>query len=217
MKKEISQELIESSDYDQLISLSRGYTLGLGYCYVKQLSDMKLFEKQGLSYFFFQTKWGRCGTTFLFSALRPDNIIFLSAWANSAGTCEATETLFRLWRDILKNICSMNVPILMIEMPAAFQVCEKDQQPISLLRVQERRELYREQVLDCLQNTTYIDLYNHVPFNWNMIKENSETGPFRSPWHVKNSLINYIFEHFLDFKQGRFEKEKFIGGLLKLQ
>lgn len=214
--KEISQEFLESSDFDKLISLSGGYTLGLGYCYVKQLSDMKLFEKNGLKYFFFETKWGRCRTTFLFSALRPDSILFLSAWGNSAGTCEATETLFRLWKDILKNIGSMNIPIFMVEMPAAFHLCEKDGQPISLQHVKERRELYKEQVLEGLQNTTYIDLYDHVPLDWNMIVENSKTEFSRSPWHMRNELIEYIFNNYIDFKNGLFAKGNFINGLLKL-
>jgi hypothetical protein len=208
-----TQEYLESSNYDEVIHLQGGYTLGIGYCYVKQLNDMKLFQKNNLNYRFFQTKWGYCGQNFLFSALCPDNILILSSWANASATCGRTEKLFRIWKDILDNIVLMNVPTMMIEMPAAFHRCVKNGQLIDINLVKSRRQQYKDFVLKDKKHILCTDLYDYVPFDWDMISENAENKTCESPWHVKNDLIKYIFEGFLDFKEEKFNKEKFIGNL----
>lgn len=216
MNNKLTQEYLESSDYNEVIHYNGGYTLGIGYCYVKQLNDMKLFQSKNLKYYFFQTKWGWCGTNFLFSALKPDNVLILSAWGNSAATCGKTDKLFRIWKSILDNVLCLNVPTMMIEMPAAFHRCIKNEKPISLDLVENRRKEYKEQIIENNMNKMlYIDLYDYVPFDWNMISENAENKICESPWHVKNELIKYIFEGFLDFKEEKFNKEKFIEELDK--
>jgi hypothetical protein len=217
MSKNLTQEYIESSDYDKIIHYQKGYTLGIGYCYVKQMNDMNLFQDQNLKYYFFQTKWGYCGNNFLFSALKPDNIIILSAWANSAATCGRTEKLFYIWYHILNNILSMDIPIMMIDMPAAFHKCIKDDKPISLSQVADRRMQYREKILkDFYYRNNYIDIYDYVPSDWPLIHENHDDKTYESPWHVKNNLIKYIFQHFLNFTHNTFDKTDFTSKLTTL-
>jgi hypothetical protein len=211
-----TQEYLESSNYEETIGLQGNYTLGLGYCYVKQLNDMRLFQKNNINYRFFQTKWGYCGQNFLFSALRPDNVLILSAWANSAATCERTEKLFRIWKDILDNIITMNVPTMMIEMPAAFHRCSKDDHLIDLNLVYNRRKKYKDYVLKDLKHILCIDIYDYVSFEWEMIQENIEDKISQSPWHINNKGIEYIFNHFLEFQKNKFNKESFISGLKQL-
>lgn len=210
---EPTKEYFESSNYDETIHLRGGYTLGLGYCYVKQLNDMGLFQKNNLQYRFFQTKWGYCGQTFLFSALRPDNILILSSWANSAATCGNTANLFRIWKDILDNIASINVPTMMIEMPAAFHRCVKNDHLIDLNIVHNRRKEYKNYVLKDLKHILFIDIYDYVESDWSMIKENKMDEKNRSPWHINNEFIEYIFNYFLEFSKGKFNKDNFIKGM----
>jgi hypothetical protein len=62
-QRQPSQEWLSSSDWDSLVSLDGGYTLGVGYCFVSQLK--RFFKEKSVDYHFFETKWGRCGTTFL--------------------------------------------------------------------------------------------------------------------------------------------------------
>ena len=199
-----SDEWKESSNWDEIVGWDGGYILGVGYCYTKQFAHF--FYRQDKRYHFFQTKWGRCGTTFLFSALRPDSIIVPVAWANAATICGSTKILFRIWDEILKNLSSINVPMLIIDFPAAWNkstLYEKyglsDMEKI----VKHNREYYYHNVINpYLKNKTYyIDLYDYMPTNSKFISENNKLADneyIDSPWHMEQSLIDIIGENFLN-------------------
>lgn len=211
-----TEEYLNSSDYDKLLFQPQNYTLGIGYCYVKQLYDLGLFQAAGIPYYFFQTKYGWCGTNFLFSALKPKDILILSAWGNSAATTPTTEVPFRIWKSILDNLILLDVPILMIDMPAAFHLCTTGGKLISQDFVKQRRLEYKKKVLSDLKKVEYVDLFDFVPNSWGMILENEHQNPAEFPWHLRNELLAYIFPYVLDFKQSKFDKDRFVSGLTQL-
>jgi len=209
-----SDEWKESSNWDDIVGWEGGYVLGVGYCYTKQFANF--FNKHNKKYHFFQTKWGRCGTTFLFSALRPDSIIIPVAWGNSAATCESTKVLFRIWDEILKNLLSLEVKTMMVDFPSAWHISSlaKDMNGIdkAKLRIEERRKEYYKYVIEpykCISNFKYIDLYDHISYDSSFIYENTQEPKVTSasPWHIKQCLIDIIGQYFLDDNQNTFISE----------
>jgi hypothetical protein len=198
-----SDEWKESSDWDDIVGWNGGYILGVGYCYAKQFTYF--FNKHNKNYHFFQTKWGRCGTTFLFSALRPDSIIVPVAWANASTICKSTEILFRIWNEILKNLSSINAPMLIIDFPAAWHksiLCKDNGLAETEEIVRQKRKFYYDNVIVSHLNNKihYIDLYDYVPMNSNFIHENEQLADneyIDSPWHIRQSLINNLGKNFL--------------------
>ena len=211
-----SDEWKESSNWDDIVGWNGGYTLGVGYCYTKQFNGF--FKKHQHKYHFFETKWGRCGTTFLFSALRPDSILIPVAWGNAAAVCQSTEILFRIWRDILKNLLSLEVKTMMIDFPSAWHISSlaKDMNGIdnAQLSITERRKEYYDYVIkpyESMINFQYIDLYDLIPYNSSFIYENIQepkviTAP--SPWHIKQELIDIIGGNFLQFINNDYSEDK---------
>lgn len=199
-----SDEWKESSDWDEIVGWNGGYILGVGYCYAKQFNEF--FNKQNKKYHFFQTKWGRCGTTFLFSALRPDSIIVPVAWANSSITCKSTEILFRIWNEILQNLSSINVPMLILDFPAAWHkstLCKEYGLAKTEEIVKQKRKFYYDNVISSKLNnkTYYVDLYDYIPMNSKLISENNQLAKNEyvdSPWHVDQYLIDIAGKNFLN-------------------
>jgi len=199
-----SDEWKESSNWDDIVGWNGGYVLGVGYCYTKQFANF--FNKQNKKYHFFQTKWGRCGTTFLFSALRPDSIIVPVAWANASTICKSTEVLFRIWDEMLKNLSSIDVPMLIIDFPAAWHkstLCKQHGLAETENIVSQKRKFYYDCVINIyLKNKThYVDLHDYIPMNSNFISENNQLADneyIDSPWHINQKLINIIGENFLN-------------------
>lgn len=200
-----SDEWKESSNWDDIVGWDGGYVLGVGYCYTKQFQSF--FHQQNKKYHFFQTKWGRCGTTFLFSALRPDCIIVPVAWANAATICGSTKILFRIWDEILKNLSSINVPMLIIDFPAAWNKSTLYEKygfsDMEKIVKHNRKSYYNSVVAPYLNNKThYVDLYNYVPMNSKLIVENNKLQDneyIDSPWHMEQSLIDLMGKYFLDY------------------
>ena len=210
-----SDEWKESSNWDEVVGWDRGYILGVGYCYTKQFTDF--FNKHNKKYHFFQTKWGRCGTTFLFSALRPDSIIIPVAWGNAAAVCQSTGILFRIWHDILENLLSLKVKTMMIDFPSAWHISSlaKCMNGIdnAQLRITERRKEYYNYVIkphESMINFQYIDLYDYIPYSSSFIYENTQdlnNSSFTSPWHIKQDLIDIVGRYFLDDNRNVFMSE----------
>lgn len=202
--KEPTPEWKESSNWDDIVGWDGGYILGVGYCYTQQFKTF--FDKQNKYYHYFQTKSGRCGTTFLFSALRPDSIIVPVAWANASTICKSTEVLFRIWNEILKNLSSINVPMLITDFPAAWHkstLCKQSGLTETENIVIQKRKIYYDSVINNHLNnkTYYIDLYDYIPMNSKLISENNQLANneyINSPWHVDQPLINIIGENFLN-------------------
>jgi len=218
-----THEWFSSSNWEEAVSLDRGFILGVGYCYLKQLKSVFLGHQK--PYYFFQTKWGRCGTTFLFSALRPDAIIVPSAWANACMVGRnKPDVLFRIWKEILLNLASMNVPLMMVDMPAAWHIsnieADLGREEFELFK-SERRALYFNAVVKpCLEtnpNIEYVDLQDFLPYDSKLIKENSEEiNRVQSPWHLTQKLMNCVGDHFLLFTQEKYEKQTFLEEVIKL-
>lgn len=203
-----SEEWQESSCWEDVVKINGNYTLGVGYCYTLQLKEF--FKKQNIDYHFFQTKWGTCGTTFLFSALRPNNIIMPISWANSITIARSTEPFFTIWAEILKNILSINVKTMIIDFPAAWHKsnlfydfgCDmkKTQQEIDY-----KRKIYYNNIINPYisktNNVLYLDLYNHIPYDSPLIYENIQQDMTKtpSPWHTTQKFIDHIGLFFLDF------------------
>jgi hypothetical protein len=199
-----SDEWKKSSDWDDIVGWNGGYILGVGYCYTEQF--VNFFKPRNIKYHFFQTKWGRCGTTFLFSALRPDSIIVPVSWANASTICKSTEVLFRIWDEMLKNLSSINVPMLIIDFPAAWHkstLCKEHGIAKTEEIIRQKRKFYYDSVIvSHLNNKThYIDLYDYVPMDSDFISENNQLADneyIDSPWHINQKFIDIIGENFLN-------------------
>ena len=216
-----SDEWKASSDWDDVVGWNGGYILGVGYCYTEQFANF--FHQENKKYHSFQTKWGRCGTTFLFSALRPDNIIIPVAWGNAAITCQSTDVLFRIWADILKNLLSLKVKTLMVDFPAAWHVSDLSHDMGGLenmqIKIDERRQEYYNHVIkpyQSMNNFEYIDLYDYIPYDSRFIHENIQepkvvTAP--SPWHMTQDLIDIVGKYFLDFVDSKNNIDQLVNSL----
>jgi len=211
-----SDEWQHSSNWDEIVCLNGGFILGVGYCYCKQFKPF--FDSNRKNYHFFETKWGRCGTTFLFSALRPDFIIVPSAWANAAVVCGKTDTLFRIWKDIIINLASIKVPLMIVEMPAAWHLSniekELGREKFEIEKSERRSSYFNNVVNPCIEtNPTveYIDLQDFLSYESRLIYENKDGAERKtSPWHSDQELINCVGKHFLLFTQKKYDKQKFI-------
>jgi hypothetical protein len=217
-EREPSHEWLSSSDWDSIVSWDGGYVLGVGYCYISQLASF--FKTKELRYNFFETKWGRCGTTFLFSALRPDSIIVLSAWGNAASICGTSVTLFRIWRSIMLDLTRIGVPIMMVEMPAAWHLSNLAVKVGGDLeeRVASMRKSYFEEVINPVaKSIEYVDLMGHVSMDSRIIRENCDgTTRDESPWHIRQEVIDCIGENFIDFIGNKYDKNKMIKEIVNL-
>jgi hypothetical protein len=234
--REPSDEWKESSDWDDIVGWQGGYILGVGYCYTTQFQSF--FKQNNKNYHFFQTKWGRCGTTFLFSALRPDSIIIPVAWGNASAVCQSTDILFRIWNNILQDLLRLKVKTMMIDFPAAWQRSDLSKNMGGIekarIKIEERRKQYYDFVINpykLVNNFEYIDLYDYVPYNSPLIYENTETSKIithPSPWHIsysralqksgyeqQPSLIDIIGKYFLDFINNNYDKNKLISTIKK--
>jgi hypothetical protein len=209
--REPTNEWRSSSNYDEAIHLNGGYTLALGYCYLHRLEY--LFQQNNKRLFQFRTKWGWCGVNFLFSALRPDNILIINSWANSAMVAKSHTTLFYVWSAILKNILEVkgpnnnHIPIMIIDMPAAIhRHLNLEDSKIDKTKFLENREEYKHKVINPIicdspshSHVRYIDLLDYFPTEWEMIIENQKNEYNRSPWHISDQVLDTIFSHFLQF------------------
>lgn len=207
--KALTREQQRSDDFDKLISRKGGYTLGVGYCYMEQVKPA--FERNKQRYFQFQIKWGRCGTTYLFSALRPDNVFMLTAWANASVVCKSTDTLFCLWSDILTNLQTLSVPIFIYEAPAAWKrsnVWHDLGEEAFQTHYAERKQSYYCSVIEPVlqqKNVEYFDLNRWVSPDSSLICENTkipEVIKIDSPWHLRNTLTDALAQHFIDTIRG---------------
>lgn len=205
MKKDnLTNEFLTSSDWDDIVGWPGNFTLGVGYCYVGQLKDY--FKTKNINYHFFDVKWGRCGTTYLFSALRPDNIIVLTAWKNSGIICNKTDTLFRIWGSILINLAQINVPMMIFDTPAAWQrsnLVIDSGSDYAYNRIKNRSDLYHKEVIEpCLNihsQISYYDLSTIIPQNSILLHENFiDIQKTPSPWHLTSLTINTIGKYFID-------------------
>jgi hypothetical protein len=211
-----SDEWCHSSNWDEIVGLNGGFVLGVGYCYCQQFKPF--FANNKKNYYFFETKWGRCGTTFLFSALRPDYIIVPSAWANAAVVCGKTELLFRIWKDIIFNLASIKVPLMIVDMPAAWHLSnlekELGREKFEITKSERRSSYFNDVVKPCLEakpTIEYIDLQDVLPYESKLIWENKDgTERANSPWHSAQELVNCVGKHFLLFTQKQYNKQKFI-------
>jgi len=198
----LTNEFLSSSDFDDIVSLNKCYTLGVGYCYVKQVVD--LFKANNKLYRFFDVKWGRCGTTYLFSALNPADVLVITAWQNSAITCNHTDTLFRVWRAILSNLASIDVPMTVFEMPAAWhRSCHFDMLGTTALKqhIQSRTSAYRTQVVEPSlgSQVQYIDLATLVSEDSPVLLENvNDQRGVSSPWHAADSFVQLLGQFHID-------------------
>jgi predicted DNA-binding protein YlxM (UPF0122 family) len=223
--REPEDEWKESSDWNDIVGWDGGYILGVGYCYVKQFDQF--FKKKKKYYHFFQTKWGRCDTTLLFSALRPDSIIVPVAWGNATTLCKSTDTLFRIWNSILNNLISLNVKTMVIDFPAAWHISNLAIENKGINNVQnmidEKRQLYKDMVINqylSSKNIEYIDLYYNIDYSSKYISENHEqqkTGSFESPWHMTQELIDIVGENFLKFANNNYDKNIFLSEIKQCQ
>jgi hypothetical protein len=207
--KEPTNEWRSSSDYDEAIHLNGGYTLALGYCYLNRLEY--LFKQNNIKIFQFRTKWGWCGVNFLFSALRPDNILIINSWANSAMVAKSHTTLFYVWSAILKNILEVrgpdnkHIPTMIIDMPAAIhRHLNLEDSTIDKTKFLQNRAKYKHKVIDPIiydnpSHVRYVDLLDYFPVEWEMIIENQKNEYNRSPWHISDQVLDTIFSHFLEF------------------
>lgn len=230
MKSKIpSNEWQNSSDYDEAIHLNGGYTLALGYCYLSRLEY--LFQQNNRRLFQFRTKWGWCGVNFLFSALRPDNILIINSWANSAMIAKSHNTLFYVWSAILKNILEIkgphnsSVPTMIIDMPIALhrQYDKENNTRLDSVQALDKRNMYKNKIIDPLlkestNNIQYIDLLDHFSPTWDMIIENYKDEHNRSPWHISDQVIDTIFHSFIEFSKNsnNYSKTDLIRNLKKL-
>lgn len=213
-----SHEWLSSSNWDSVVGWNGGYVLGVGYCYVSQMASF--LKTKSIKFHFFETKWGRCGTTFLFSALRPDSIIVLSAWGNAAAICGKTETLFRIWKSIMLDLSRIGVPMMMVEMPAAWHLSNLAVQEGSALedRIKSMRRLYFDEVIAPVADSVeYLDLMDYVAMDSKIIRENSDgTVRNESPWHIRQEVIDCIGDNFFDFVGGRYDRNNMIGEIVAL-
>ena len=207
--KEPTNEWRLSSDYDEEIHLNGGYTLALGYCYLNRLEY--LFKQNNRRLFQFRTKWGWCGVNFLFSAMRPDNILIINSWANSAMVAKSHTTLFYVWSAILRNILEVRgpdnkpIPTMIIDMPAAIhRHLNLEDSTIDKTKFLQNREKYKAKIIDPIisdnpSHIRYIDLLDYFSAEWEMIIENQKNEHNRSPWHISDQVLDTIFSHFLQF------------------
>ena len=218
----ITNEFLASSDWDEIVGWEGNYTLGVGYCYMPKL--VPTFKQNNINYHFFDVKWGRCGTTYLFSALRPSNIIVLTAWQNSGVSCGNTKVLFRIWKEILFNLSLIDVKMTIFDVPAAWHrsnlIHELGEQEF-YNRLKERKELYKEQVIKpCLnEKVNHIDLSEMIDQNSILIDENfNNTEKTNSPWHFSDSTLSAVAQYFIDsviFKKPNIELQEIIKTLEK--
>ena len=223
-----TNEWLTSSDYDNIVHLNGGYSLGLGYCYLGQAKPF--FDSHGIRFEHFRVNWGWCGTNFLFSALRPDNILVLTSWANSSMTCGSTELLFHIWRAILRdllatrNVAGKRAPLMVVDMPGAISMCfNKKNEPLYIEFARNRRATYREQVAKAALGENfsgdleYVDLMDHFGGDWMMIVENAKAERSTSPWHMDASVIGVVVDHFLKFSSGSYERSNMLNDLSSLK
>lgn len=204
MKKDkLTNEFLNSSDWDDVVGWHGNFTLGVGYCYVTELVDV--FKQNHRNYHYFDVKWGRCGTTYLFSALRPQDIIVLTAWSNSAVLCEKTETLYRIWGEILNNLSSLNVSMKIFDVPAAWHKCllfDEIGESKARTRISDRKKSYFSEVIEpCLKNNNvnYYDLSNMLSEDSLCLLENfNNSGKISSPWHLTKKTLDTIAQYFID-------------------
>ena len=223
-----TNEWLTSSDYDNIVHLNGGYSLGLGYCYLEQAKPF--FDSRGVRFEHFRVNWGWCGTNFLFSALRPNNILVLTSWANSSMTCGSTNTLFHIWRAILKDLFATRngagerAPLMVIDMPGAISMCvNKKNEPLDIGFAENRRAMYKEQVVKASLGDVfsgrleYVDLMDHFGESWMMIVENAKGVRSESPWHVDASAVGVVVDHFLNFSSGSYDRLKMLDELAGLK
>jgi hypothetical protein len=222
-----TNEWLTSSDYDKIVHLNGGYSLGLGYCYLEQAKPF--FDSYGVRFEHFRVNWGWCGTNFLFSALRPDNILVLTSWANSSMTCGSTTTLFHVWGAILRDLFATRngsgerAPLMVVDMPGATSMCFKKNEPLDIEFAKSRRAMYKDQVVNTSLgenfsgNLEYVDLMDHFGGDWMMIVENAKSVRCESPWHVDTSVIGVVTDHFLKFSSGSYDRSKMLTDLASLR
>jgi hypothetical protein len=219
-----TNEWFTSSNYDNIVHLNGGYSLGLGYCYLEQAKFF--FDSRRVNFEHFRVNWGWCGTNFLFSALRPDNIIVLTSWANSSMTCGRTTVLFHIWRAILRDLIATRnkdgerAPLMVVDMPCATSMCfNKKNEPLDIEFAKNRRAMYKEQVIkDSLGDNffgdlEYVDLMDHFGGDWIMIVENAKAERSTSPWHMDSSVIGVVVDHFLKFSSGSYNRPRMLSDL----
>lgn len=199
----LTNEFLTSADWDEIVGLEGNFTLGVGYCYLLEIKE--IFKKNHKNYHFFDVKWGRCGTTYLFSALRPSNIIVLTAWSNSAVLCEKTSILFKIWREILLNLSSLNVNMMIFDTPAAWHRSEMYHNigaTSMRSRIKERKKIYFDEVVQpsLINNKTqYIDLNTIISEESLCITENANNiKSISSPWHLSKNTLEAIAQYFID-------------------
>lgn len=224
--REPSDEWKKSSDWDSIVGWDGGYILGVGYCYTEQFAPF--FLKQNKQYHYFQTKWGRCGTTFLFSALKPDSLIIPVAWGNAATICGSANILFRIWKELLNNLLQLNVPTMIIDFPAAWNKSRLFQNLGSkegTRIIQHKRvNYYNEIIIPILKihnrtNISYLDLYHHIPYHSKLITENINLLPnehIDSPWHINPLLIELISKHFIKLTNHKYNQMAMITEIAEL-
>lgn len=148
---------------------------------------------------------GRDGL-FCYSLLKPNFILFSTAWGNISCILRHQKFYFDIWSTILGQLLNCQVPMLMIDFPGALHryVNDWDKSFVTPQQCKERKDEYKTYIINrwncSIYNFRYIDLAEQVGNEYFDLNENRNNEYNSAPWHVGSYTIDKVFDFFKNSK-----------------
>ena len=207
------RQIIEDNErfYHEALADGGDYHLLMGSCYVDRIFNMAT-----------RHKWYLCRVINMrrhlsqlinYCKLSPVGVLFVTALGNAAAILNKQQLAIHppLWRAFYDDIDNINVPVLMLEMPAAFHRCSQTKKNKKFLQqAKNQRDFYKSTVVGERRNITHIDLMDYVDYKYIDIVENRKNlRAVKAPWHSGDKTLIYVLEAYDKFLKGTLDPNYF--------